>query len=124
MTPPLRRTDVVFSDKDRALRKDVRRLGAMIGALLKEQGGEELFERVERARRLSIRRRDGDTDADLELVALLKSLSPAAAESVIRAFSTYFQMVNTAEKVHRIRRWRQRFQQRHQLEVGVGVAVT
>ncbi len=106
MAAPLRRTDVVFSDKDRALRKDVRRLGSMIGALLKEQGGEALFERVERARRLSIRRRDGDTDADHELVTLLTSLSPEEAESVIRAFSTYFQMVNTAEKVHRIRRRR------------------
>ena len=103
----LRRTDIVFSDKDRALRSDVRRLGNMIGELLREQGGNTLYECVERARRLSIQRRDADAAAGAELVEMLRSLSPETAQEVIRAFSVYFQMVNTAEKVHRIRRRRE-----------------
>ena len=38
------------SDKEQALRKDVRTLGAMVGDLIREQGGEELFDFVETAR--------------------------------------------------------------------------
>ena len=47
----------MFEDKDQALRDDVRTLGTMVGDLIREQGGEELFEFVETARRRSIRRR-------------------------------------------------------------------
>ena len=38
---------------------------------------------------------------------MLGALAPRAAQDFIRAFSTYFQMVNMAEKVHRIRRRRE-----------------
>ena len=54
----LRRQDIMFEDKDQALRNDVRTLGTMVGDLIREQGGEELFEFVENARRRSIRRRE------------------------------------------------------------------
>ena len=42
-----------------------------------------------------------------ELATLVENLDPELALQVIRSFSTYFQMVNTAEKVHRIRRRRE-----------------
>ena len=100
----LRRQDVQFTDKEQALRKDVRTLGAMVGDLIREQGGEELFDFVETARLRSIRRREGNEKPGDELAALVRDLDPVFALSVIRSFSTYFQMVNTAEKVHRIRR--------------------
>ena len=100
------RSKIEFSQKHQALREDVRRLGALVGELIKDQGGEALFDLVEGARRAAIARREGDVGAQRELIDLVGSLDPKAARDFIRAFSTYFQMVNTAEKVHRIRRRR------------------
>jgi phosphoenolpyruvate carboxylase len=104
--PAEKRSDIRFSEKDAGLRQDVHDLGAMMGELLKEQGGETLFDTVERARRLAIDRREGDTRAGEELDALLQSLPTELSRDFVRAFSTYFQLVNTAEQVHRIRRRR------------------
>ena len=103
----LRRQDIMFEDKDQALRDDVRTLGAMVGELIREQGGDELFDLVETARRRSIRRREDNEIQGEELGQLVENLEPDVALQVIRSFSTYFQMVNTAEKVHRIRRRRE-----------------
>ncbi len=103
----LRRQDITFEDKDQALRDDVRVLGTMVGNLIREQGGEELFDFVETARQRSIRRREGNERPGEDLGELVANLEPLLALQVIRSFSTYFQMVNTAEKVHRIRRRRE-----------------
>ena len=102
----LRRQDVTFEEKDQALRDDVRTLGAMVGELIFEQAGERLFEMVEDARLRSIRRREGNEKPGEELVSLVKDLDPVTAAQIVRSFATYFQMVNIAEKVHRIRRRR------------------
>ena len=103
----LRRQDITFEDKDQALRDDVRMLGAMVGDLIREQSGDALYEFVESARLRSIRRREGNEKPGEELAELVGGLEPKEALQVIRSFSTYFQMVNTAEKVHRIRRRRE-----------------
>ena len=102
----LRRQDITFEDKDQALRDDVRTLGAMVGELIREQSGDELYEFVESARLRAIRRREGNEKPGEELADLVGALDAKQALQVIRSFSTYFQMVNTAEKVHRIRRRR------------------
>ncbi len=102
----LRRQDIFFEEKDQALRDDVRTLGAMVGDLIREQNGEELFEMVENARLRAIRRREDNEMAGEELDTLIDGLDPKVAAQLIRGFTTYFQMVNTAEKVHRIRRRR------------------
>ena len=103
----LRRQDITFEDKDQALRDDVRMLGAMLGDLIREQSGDALFEFVESARLRAIRRREGNEKPGEELSELVGGLDSDQALQVIRSFSTYFQMVNTAEKVHRIRRRRE-----------------
>ena len=100
------RANLHFAEKDRALREDVHRLGALVGELVREQGGEALFDLVESARRASIAHREGDKHAVRALTGTLAELSPPTARDFIRAFSTWFQMVNMAEKVHRIRRRR------------------
>ena len=102
--PDLRRVE--FPPKDDPLRDDVRVLGALVGDLLREQGGEALFERVETVRQASIRTREGDRAAEASMRRLLAGLAAADAEELVRAFSTYFQVVNLAEKIHRIRRRR------------------
>ncbi|HEY7670984.1 MAG TPA: phosphoenolpyruvate carboxylase [Gammaproteobacteria bacterium] len=107
---PILRSDIVFAQKDKALRDDVRRLGELVGELVREQGGEALFDLVEAARRAAIAHREGDQAAFHELNALLAALEPRTAGEFIRAFSTYFEMVNMAEKVHRIRRRREYLQ--------------
>jgi phosphoenolpyruvate carboxylase len=100
------RANIFFAEKDQALREDVHRLGELVGEIVREQGGEALFDLVETARKASIAHREGDTAAYGELKTLLGALAPSTARDFIRAFSTYFQMVNTAEKVHRLRRRR------------------
>ena len=118
MHKALRRQDITFEDKDQALRDDVRRLGTFVGELLKDQGGDELFDLVENARLRSIRRREGHEVAGEDLAELVRDLELPLAMQVIRAFSTYFQMVNTAEKVHRIRRRREYLQEIGQFQPG------
>ncbi|MEL7025447.1 MAG: phosphoenolpyruvate carboxylase [Pseudomonadota bacterium] len=103
---PPGRKDLVFADKDRALRRDVRTLGKMVGELLREQGGDGFYERVEKARREAILRREGERSID-DLARVVGKPDASDAQNFIRAFSTYFQLVNTAEKVHRIRRRRE-----------------
>ncbi|MEX2125892.1 MAG: phosphoenolpyruvate carboxylase [Woeseia sp.] len=118
MPKALRRQDITFEDKDQALRDDVRTLGGLVGELLKEQGGDNLYNFVENARLQSIRRREGNEKPGEELASLFRNLDLAFTLEVIRSFSTYFQMVNTAEKVHRIRRRREYLQEEGQYQPG------
>ncbi len=97
--------DIEFPDKDQPLRDDVRLLGTMVGDMLREQGGDDFFRRVEAVRLAAIRRRESGATRDLQ--ADLGGLEPFEARELVRAFSTYFQMVNLAERVHRIRRGRE-----------------
>ncbi|MGI9291712.1 MAG: phosphoenolpyruvate carboxylase [Gammaproteobacteria bacterium] len=106
LTATVKRENIRFAEKDEALRQDVHALGQMVGDLLIEQGGEALFKTVESARRYAISRREGDAEASEKLDQLLGKMGAAAARDIVRAFSTYFQVVNTAEQVHRIRRRR------------------
>ncbi|MCP3964672.1 MAG: phosphoenolpyruvate carboxylase [bacterium] len=96
---------IEFLPKDLPLSDDVRTLGALVGEVIREQGGERLFEAVEGARIAAIRRREGGLSAS-GLEAELTALDPALADQLVRGFSTYFQVVNLAERIHRIRRRR------------------
>ena len=118
MPTALRRQDITFEDKDQPLRDDVRTLGGLVGELLKEQGGEKLFDFVENARVQSIRRREGNEKPGEKLEDLFGNLELKFTLEVIRSFSTYFQMVNTAEKVHRIRRRREYLQEEGKYQPG------
>ncbi len=96
--------DIDFPPSDEPLRQDVRLLGDLVGEVIREQGGDELFECVETARHAAIGRREGVEGAAWQLEVQLRGLSAKDAEEVVRAFSTYFLVVNLAERVHRIRR--------------------
>ncbi len=109
------RQSIQFPIKDSALREDVHALGNLIGEMLRDQGGEEFFKVVEGDRLAAIRRREGAADAGGEagieagdgLQERTMGRPPSAATDLTRAFSVWFQAVNTAEKVHRVRRRRQ-----------------
>ncbi|MBV9912464.1 MAG: phosphoenolpyruvate carboxylase, partial [Sinobacteraceae bacterium] len=105
----MKRSDIHFPPKHEALRDDVHALGGLVGDILLEQGGRELFDLVEQDRQVAIRRRDGDQQAALELAARVRGRPPELARDLVRAFSSWFQVVNLAEKVHRIRRRRHYF---------------
>lgn len=101
------RQSIQFPAKDVGLREDVHALGALIGETLCDQGGEEFFTLVEGDRLAALRRREGDAAGGAELQTRTMNRSPSAATDLTRAFSIWFQAVNTAEKVHRVRRRRQ-----------------
>ena len=77
-----------------------------MGAVIREQGGDELFEKVEGARVAAIRRREGEPEAERELQALVGALNPRDAGELVHGFATYFAVVNLAERINRIRRGR------------------
>jgi phosphoenolpyruvate carboxylase len=101
------RQSIQFPIKDADLREDVHVLGALIGEMLRDQGGEEFFNLVEGDRLAAIQRREGDAAGGAELQRRTMGRSPSAATDLTRAFSIWFQAVNTAEKGHRVRRRRQ-----------------
>jgi phosphoenolpyruvate carboxylase len=100
--------------KDNPLPRDVRSLGAVLGQVLVEQAGSELFESVEELRRLLIEQRetprrkpahplDGLMAKVQEMVA---GMDLTRAYQVTKAFATYFELTNLAETNHRQRRRR------------------
>ena len=60
----MRSGEIEFHDKDIPLREDVSLLGALVGQMLSEQGGEALFSKVEQVRRTAIARREGTPVTD------------------------------------------------------------
>lgn len=97
--------------KDNSLRRDVRSLGILLGRVLVDQEGKELFDTVERLRRLLIQHREKDNGSALrdlikEVRATVSGLSTRDAYRITKAFSTYFELTNLAETNHRKRRRR------------------
>lgn len=105
----MHRNAIQFPAKHAALRDDVHLLGELVGEILREQGGDTLFDLVEGDRTLAIRRRDQDAASASELELRVRGRAPSVARELERAFSMWFQGVNLAEKVHRIRRRRAYF---------------
>jgi phosphoenolpyruvate carboxylase len=94
-------------DKDLPLRDDIRLLGRILGDTIREQGGDAVFDIVEKIRQSSVRfRRDEDTAARRDLEVTLNSLPPADAILIIRAFGFFSHLANIAEDRHHIRRTR------------------
>ena len=78
------------------LREDVRFLGALLGQVVAESGGSDLYDDVEQLRQAARdARRGSDSEAPLRIV---EQLSLDRAEDVARAFATLFHLVNLAER--------------------------
>ena len=99
--------------KEAPLRRDVRSLGMLLGEVLREQGGDALYDAVEALRRTAIARREAETPqghaerAGMQLqqaLALVYSVDVKLAYQLARAFSFYFELINLAETNHRKRR--------------------
>ncbi len=101
--------------KDNPLRRDVRSLGAILGQVLIEQSGQEVFESVEVLRKLLIEhretmRRSPEQSSSSELMRkaqeIVSRMDLPRAYQVTKAFATYFELTNLAETNHRRRRRR------------------
>jgi len=92
------------------LGREIRLLGALLGQVIAEQAGRELFEIVEGIRvRLVAARRGVATSLEgaiAEVAATIADLDPDRLEHVARSFTLYFQLVNLAEERDRTRRIR------------------
>lgn len=86
------------------LRSDVDFLGTALGDVLRELEGDKLFDLVEQVRVSTKQlRTEPNEERRQELRALLGKSSTDSAERLLRAFTVYFQLVNVAEEIHRVR---------------------
>lgn len=78
---------------------DIRYLGRILGEVIAEQEGQETFDLVENARKLSFSVARGERPmSDLE--EMFRDIDPDRAQPVIRAFSNFALMANLAEDLH------------------------
>jgi phosphoenolpyruvate carboxylase len=94
---------VVSESQHYALRADIRLLSTLLGETLVRHGGEELLKLVEQVRGLA---RAALPAGSAEIRSLLSTLDVGTAVQLARAFSTYFQLANVAEQLHRSREQR------------------
>ena len=111
-------------NKETSLRQDIRTLGGALDQAIQRYGGNRVFETVEQLRKNCKRLRDWAeglsqaspaesqqiqseiTALSQEIMLIVQSCDLDTAIDVIRAFTVYFHLVNTAEQYHRIRRRR------------------
>jgi len=98
-------------ERIKPLRDDVRMLGFILGDTIKRLEGEEVFSYVEQFRSLfkeMHRNKNGAAELNAQsqkkLEELLSALDLDTAIKVIKAFLTYFDIINIAEQNHRLRR--------------------
>jgi phosphoenolpyruvate carboxylase len=101
-------TEMKINDSSLPLRRDVKLLGNILGEILVNYGGMELYDKVEKIRTMcKSLRNDFSDDIYSELKQEISSMGSPIRKQVIRAFSVYFHLINVAEQNHRIRRRRQ-----------------
>ena len=109
-------------EKDTPLHQNIRILGDALGNAIQQHGGQPVFETVEQLR-LACKRlrncaetlpsasareaailRDEIASIEQDITCIVENCDLPTTIDVIRAFTVYFHLVNTAEQHHRIRR--------------------
>ncbi len=103
--------------KEQPLRRDVRSLGRLLGAVIREQAGLETFHAEEQLRQLAIRHREQELEMQRnssgsaadealldEMAALIEGMDIDEAHRIVKAFAAFFELTNLAEANHRRRR--------------------
>ena len=92
-------TKIMASTYDKQLRSRVKLFGNILGKILLEHAGKNVFTAVETLRKghISLRKKN-DVQKRRRLDKLVASLDPVSTEHVVRAFSIYFSLVNIAEE--------------------------
>lgn len=97
-------------DHKKQLSSNIKMLGDLLGKTIIQQVGQDVFDLEERIRGLSKQWRSGDQAANSELGQIVLEITGDLdlTIAIIKAFSTYFQLVNIAEEHERIRILRER----------------
>lgn len=83
---------------DDALRQEVRLLGALLGEVIRDEGGQDLYDRIEAVRQASVAyHRDPASHGASRLEALLKDLSLDQAIGLTHGFAAFSLLANVAE---------------------------
>ena len=85
-------------------------LGEVLGDVIRESGGQDLLDDVERLRRsvIAARQPSAGAGAAEEIAAMVAGWPLERAEAVAHAFTLYFHLTNLAEEQQRIRTLRER----------------
>ncbi|MDH5392908.1 MAG: phosphoenolpyruvate carboxylase [Gammaproteobacteria bacterium] len=84
---------------DKALRSRVKLFGTLLGDVLRKLAGQEIYDAVEKLRTgyISLNKTDNPRKRQ-QLMTFIQSLDADTLVQVVRAFSTYFSLVNIAEE--------------------------
>ena len=92
---------------DKHLRSRVKLLGTLLGNVLRSQVGESVYKTVETLRKGYVSLRKEENPAKRKrLMNVINKLDNESLTHVVRAFSTYFSLVNIAEEAHQHRQRR------------------
>ncbi len=88
-------------NRDKQLRARVKLLGNILGKVITNQVGQEIFDAVEKLRKgyISLQKKD-DPALRQELKEFIESRNADELNLIIRAFNLYFSLVNLAEEEH------------------------
>lgn len=92
---------MIDNAQDKSLRSRVKLLGTLVGDVVRSQEGEEVFNAVEALRTGFINLRTQDNPEERKrLNDIIEKLSPDQLSHVVRAFNSYFNLLNIAEEAH------------------------
>ncbi|MDH5711591.1 MAG: phosphoenolpyruvate carboxylase [Gammaproteobacteria bacterium] len=87
------------ASSDKQLRARVKLLGKLLGNVLLSQAGAKVYDSVEKLRLGFIElHKENDEDKRAQMMSLIDSLDAKTLSQVVRAFNTYFSLVNMAEE--------------------------
>jgi len=95
-----------MTDLDPLLREKVKLLGKLLGETIRQDSGDQVFERIEAVRALAKSAHSGNAQDKQQLIEQLKSLSDDELVPLTRGFNQFLNLANIAEQQHAIS-WRQ-----------------
>ncbi|MFV2004371.1 MAG: phosphoenolpyruvate carboxylase [Gammaproteobacteria bacterium] len=104
---------------DQQLRSRVRLFGNLLGNILLSSAGAKVYDAVEKLRVgfIELHKKE-DADKRARLMALIESLDEKTLTQVVRAFSTYFSLVNVAEEASQLQLRRRQMRKGGKLWIG------
>ena len=118
-----------MESKPNELGETIRLLGGLLGQTIIDQEGNRVFDMEEDIRKLAIAWRSGDESANKRLGEIIPKLVDdlPLTSANLKAFSSYFQLVNLAEERERVRVLRKRaetaFQAGEPMDETIGAAI-
>ena len=104
---------------DKQLRARVKLFGNLLGNILLADEGHKVYDAVERLRTgfIELHKKDDD-EKRAQLMAFIEGLDEPTLTQVVRAFSTYFSLVNVAEEASQLQLRRRQMRKGDELWIG------